>query len=98
MQESIKRALNVSDFVADCIVHNEIEFSDKEIMEWLCNLNYISIERLSDNYVNSPTYGLLPYWAVFTVPSQRVIGNSVRNALSAAMVAGGYKKEKDDEQ
>lgn len=64
-----------------------VKSSDTEILDWLqegCD-GYFSCERGRDPYVGSPTYGPLDEWTIFTIPSQHVKGNSVRDALLKAM-------------
>jgi len=61
--------------------------TDKEILDWLQNEceSSFSCERLRDPFVDSPTFGDLHEWQVFTVPSQHVRGESIRQAFSFAM-------------
>lgn len=65
----------------------DIGRTDEEIIDWLqdeCNGTF-SCKRKRDCVVESPTYGELDIWKVFTCVSQHVTGSSIRDALSNAM-------------
>jgi len=76
--------------------------SDKEILDWLQNEceGSFSCERLRDPFVDSPTFGDLNEWQVFTIPSQHVMGESIRQAFSIAMdvSAKTTRRKKNDSQ
>jgi len=61
--------------------------SDKEILDWLQNEceGSFSCKRVRDPFIDSPTFGDLNEWEVFTIPSQHVCGESIRQAFSFAM-------------
>lgn len=61
--------------------------TDTELLDWLqteCNGEF-TFRRSRDPYVGSPTYGELDEWQLFTVPSQHVVGSSIRDAIAKAM-------------
>ena len=62
-------------------------YSDEQILDWLQNEcdGVFSCERLRDPFVDSPTFGDLNEWKIFTIPSQHIKGSSVRDALQNAM-------------
>lgn len=61
--------------------------TDKEILDWLqneCGGSFNS-SRERDPFTNSPTFGDLDKWTIFTCPSQHVTGENIRDAFSKAM-------------
>lgn len=69
--------------------------SDKEILDWLKNEceGSFSCKRVRD------PFGDLNEWEVFTIPSQHVCGENIRQAFSLAMeVAEKQKLRKQNER
>ncbi len=62
--------------------------TDTERLDWLQNEcdGLFSCERLYNPFTDSPTFGVMDVWELFTVPSQHVQGNSVRDVIDKAMV------------
>ncbi|MCK4579400.1 MAG: hypothetical protein KAU50_11465 [Candidatus Marinimicrobia bacterium] len=58
-----------------------------DIFNWLQNEcdGVFSCRRLYDPFTDSPTYGPLDKYEVFTIPSQHVTGDTVKEAFENAI-------------
>jgi hypothetical protein len=58
---------------------------DKERLDWLSELSTFYYQEHRNPYVGSPSYGKVERRELFTIPSQHVQGETLRDAIDAAI-------------